>query len=64
MNKLDTQRLKEILKNQIEWYKEHKDDEDYLYDMAYEQFNNLRRGEFKEILELLSEDREPTPPQQ
>ena len=60
-------RLKEILKDQIEWYKnakclENHPDEDlriddsFIYDMAIEEFSTLSRGDYMEILEILSEE--------
>ena len=55
MKQEDLKRLKEILKKQLDWYKENIEDEDYLYDMAYEQFSDLRRADFKDILKILLE---------
>lgn len=60
-------RLKEILKEGIDWYKEgirkqklpedHEDkwDSSAVYDMSIDQFDNLRRGDCEEILEILSQ---------
>lgn len=49
--------LKEILSPIIVWYKgvlaDGEPDESYLYDMTYEHFNNLSRGEFLSIIEVL-----------
>ena len=55
------EQLKKILSKQIAWYKENTEkektgevDSSYIYDMAYEQFNDLSRGECAEILAILS----------
>lgn len=45
--------LQEILRKQIEWYKEHSDDESYVYDELYERFNDLSRGDFVDIIKVL-----------
>lgn len=56
-------RLKGILKDQIHWYKIMKKKEDngeiddsYIYDEAYNEFHSLSRGDYLEILEILSRD--------
>ena len=53
--------LKKILSKQIEWYKKTKTEEEdwevdssYIYDTAYEYFDDLSRWDFVEILEILS----------
>lgn len=51
MNKIEN--LRKILHKQIEWYNEHKEDESYVYDELYEQFNNLSRSDFVAIIEEL-----------
>jgi len=55
------EQLKQILSKQISWYKEYSEkekigevDSSYIYDMAYEQFNDLSRGDCASILEILS----------
>lgn len=45
--------LREILKDQIEWYEKHLNDPDFIYDEAYLQFEGLSRGAFDPILSLL-----------
>lgn len=49
--KLD--KLRTLLKEQIKFYHDHEDDEDYIYDEMYESFNNLSRNDYKEIVEVL-----------
>ncbi len=53
--------LKFILREQISWYEKYaaeqdtgKLDGDYVYDHLYEKFNDLRRGDFVEIIEVLT----------
>lgn len=55
------EQLKKILCEQLAWYKEAKAKEEsgevdssYIYDTACDQFDNLSRGAFAEILEILS----------
>lgn len=52
------ERLKTILSEQITWYKENLESrgEDYVYDELYGVFNNLRRGDFCNIIETLVGD--------
>lgn len=54
--------LEQILSKQIAWYKEKLELEDkgevdssYIYDMAYEAFQDLSRGEYLAILETLAD---------
>ncbi|HRF69820.1 MAG TPA: hypothetical protein PKV66_00150 [Candidatus Pelethenecus sp.] len=54
--------LEQILIKQIAWYKEKLEleekgevDSSYIYDMAYEEFNNLSRGDYLAILETLAD---------
>ena len=63
------EKLKQILAKQITWYKEYslkeksgEVDSSYIYDMAYEQFNECSRSDYAEILAILSKD--VTPPVQ
>lgn len=53
--------LKEILSKQLSLYKEFSEkektgevDSSYIYDMSYEWFQDLRRGDYQRILEILS----------
>lgn len=55
--------LQKILAKQVKLYKEYSAkektgevDSSYVYDMAYEWFNDLSRGDFCLILEILSRD--------
>ena len=48
--------LRMILSAAGEWYNEHKADQDYVYDMAYEQFNELTRSDCQRILGILFEN--------
>ena len=57
------ERLKNILSQQLKLYGKYKEKEikgevdgSYIYDMAYEWFNDLSRGGFGSILEILAED--------
>lgn len=57
----DIERLRAILKPVLEWYQkvvdEGEPDGSYLYDTTYEIFNNnLSRGDFQEIVEILIPD--------
>ncbi len=54
-------KLRNILSSQLEWYKEMLIEEEadeidgsYIYDTAYERFNDLSRGDFQAILEILT----------
>ena len=49
-------RLKTILGTALEWYRKSLEEHgrDYVYDMAYEQFSDLRRGDCEEILSILN----------
>lgn len=49
--------LKSILSRQIEWYKENEDDMSRVYDELYERFDDLTRGQFVEIIEVLLGDK-------
>ena len=56
-------RLKQILKHQIDWYKEKKILEDqnkidmlYIYNGSYEIFATLSKGDYLEIMEILAND--------
>lgn len=55
----ELQELRKILKPVIEWYEqvleEGEPDSSYLYDMTYEQFNDLSRGDFQRIIEIVRE---------
>lgn len=61
MSKTDSEKLEElrkILKPVLEWYEKTlnagEPDDSYLYDTTYEVFNdNLRRGDFQDIVEIL-----------
>ncbi len=53
--------LKEILSKQLALYKEYLEkektgeiDSSYIYDMSYEWFQDLSRGDYQRILEILS----------
>ena len=48
--------LKVILAPALAWYKKAlaEEGEDYVYDMAYERFSDLRRGDCEQILNILS----------
>lgn len=50
-------RLQQLLKPIIDWYKQAEADSDidssYLYDMTVERFDDLGRGDFQEIVEIL-----------
>lgn len=53
--------IKKIFSKQIDWYKKKLEEEktgeidsSYIYDCAYEQFENIRRGEWVELLKILS----------
>lgn len=52
-------RLRQIFDNQIKWYKEKMktEGESYVYDECFEQFNDLRRADCMEILEILSDEK-------
>jgi hypothetical protein len=62
----DIKRLKYILRDQLYWYKqsilkqtlpeddENHKDSSYIYDEAWDKFSSLSRGDFEEILEILS----------
>lgn len=45
--------LKKIFSKQIEWYHEHIDDDEYLCDKAFDQFNGVERGDWVELLIVL-----------
>jgi len=45
--------LRKLLSKQIAWYEKHIEDEDYLYDETYTQFEDLGRGDFASILSIL-----------
>ncbi len=45
--------LKKIFAKQIDWYHEHIEDDDYLYDEAFDQFNGVDRGDWVELLIVL-----------
>jgi len=52
------EKLQNILKSIIDWYKatevEGEPDSSYLYDVTVEQFeNNLSRGDYQQIIEIL-----------
>lgn len=47
--------LKEIFKEQLAWYRKHRHDQDYVYDCAFDEFNNASRGTFQRLLQILDE---------
>lgn len=55
-DKLIVEKLREILEPQIKWYEENKKDEGLVYDEMFNQFNDLSRGEYLEIIQILVGD--------
>lgn len=54
----DTEKIEELkkrLKKPIEWYEKNLKEEgqDYVYDCLYEEFENLSRGDYVEIIRIL-----------
>lgn len=45
--------LKKELSRELAWYAENIDDQDYIYDMAYEQVGNMGRGFHASLLGML-----------
>ncbi len=52
------EKLKYIFRDQVDWYKKatKEEGEDYVYDMAYEQFNAIRRGDWVDVLAILDSE--------
>ena len=47
--------LKQLLSKAGQWFNDNKSDQDYIYDMSYEQFSDLSRSICAEILTILFE---------
>ena len=68
MNIPESQRLRQIFSEQIDWYKEMKPREDLadedpkkidssqIYDCAWDEFNSQSRGDWIEVLEILAKE--------
>lgn len=48
--------LRSILSSQIEWANDNKEDESLVYDELYDRFNDLSRGGFCAIVDILTEE--------
>jgi hypothetical protein len=48
--KAEAQKFNQI----IDWFEENYSDKDYLYDMANEPFDNMRRGDLLELVEFIN----------
>lgn len=51
-------KLKQLFCEQIAWYQEHEDDQDLIYDDLIGRFDELRRGDYVELIEILLEKSE------
>lgn len=52
----DSEKVKLLIKvlvKPLAWYQENKEDEDYCYDQAYAQIQELDRADFLQILKIL-----------
>ena len=63
VNMTEITRIRQIFKDQIEWYKKMKVkenggeiDDSYIYDEAWNQFSDLKRGDLLDVLEILAND--------
>lgn len=46
-------KLRKILKKQIKWYQKYKDDEELIYDELVNKFDDLKRGDYVDIIETI-----------
>lgn len=54
-------KLREILCEQISWYKENIHDENHVYDDLCNEFSSLSRGDYVDIIEtILSDEKDET----
>lgn len=49
-------RIKELLKDQIDWYIIHREDIDYTFDKIRDEFNNINNGAMMILMEILIDE--------
>lgn len=50
------ERIKVLLKDQLDWFMKNKSDDDLLYDESISEISNLDRGDCEELLRILAEE--------